>query len=125
MSTGWTISIGYNSHASGDGADLWAALKASAEKWRHAHEIIDMEAEKFNAPDKCDGEWRLAYSEVYAKDWADGGPLHVSEERHCLLIRASGGGCSRDMKEHVARAFCRLIINDMHHQGIEVNLTVS
>jgi hypothetical protein len=34
-------------------------------------------------------------------------------------------GSDRAIKAHVRRAFCRLVIEEMHRQCIEVDLTVS
>lgn len=124
MATGWTIEIGYNSHDSDKGA-LWGQLKMFAEELRRHPSLLNMEAYKFGAPNECEGGTRLEFCDVYARDWTDGGPCHIIEEQQCIHIMASGGGEARDMKEHIARAFCRIVIHAMHRKGIEVNLRVA
>lgn len=125
MATSWTISIGYNS-GNFDTAELWAKLKASAEFWRKNPLLIADEAREGSDADiPLDGENLLDYCEVYRRDWMDGGPLHIIDEDKVLHIMASGGDPSRTIKEHVARAFCRIIIKAMHEEQIEVNLIVA
>lgn len=41
-----------------------------------------------------------------------------------IVQYASGGEPGRKLKEHLRRAFCRLVIEKMHKREIEVNLSV-
>lgn len=126
MATGWSITIGYNSsHSPVEKEDLWEILKNSAQIWRINASTLRDEAERYGAPLELDGENLMDFCEVYRRDWLMGGPLHIDDDKQALYIDASGGGASRVLKEHVARAFCRLVVIDMHHKCIEVNLHVS
>jgi hypothetical protein len=103
---------------------LWDILKKSANYWRSNLTALVNAATDYGAPDDLDGEQLIEYCKVYERDWTDGGPLRVDDEEQILHIMASGGSSSRILKEHVARAFCRLVIQDMHRKQIEVNLHV-
>ncbi len=51
--------------------------------------------------------------------------LEAVEFKPYIQQYASGGGPDRGAKESVRRAFCRLVIEDMHRLKIEVNLRVA
>lgn len=51
--------------------------------------------------------------------------LEAAEFKPYIQQYASGGGAQRGASESVRRAFCRLVIEDMHRLKIEVNLRVS
>lgn len=51
--------------------------------------------------------------------------LEAVEFRPFIQQYASGGGAERGARESVRRAFCRLVIEDMHRLKVEVNLRVS
>lgn len=126
MSTGWSLSIGYNSDRSTlDQNELWSVLKAVSFSIRHDTAGLFQEALAFDAPPNCGGEDLEDYCAVYTTAREDGGPLWIDDINQVVSIVASGGEPSRIQKEHVARAFCRLVIYAMHQRGIEVNLHVA
>lgn len=126
MATGYTLELGYQSGYSSH-ADAWEALKAYAlYLCDHPAEIYD-EARKFGAPDALDGERLMDYAARYhgAVDLTLVIQDPEGDEKGHVYQCASGGAPARVLKEHLRRAFCRLVIAEMHRKGIEVNLTVS
>lgn len=125
MATGYILSIGYLSGYSyqGNQDEAWQQLRAAAQSIALQPERIAEEARKFNAPEWCcemHCSHLMNYCEIYASK-AVTNPLMIIDNLQHVFISASG---DRTLKEHVARAFCRLVIYDMHRQGIEVQLEV-
>lgn len=125
--TSYYLDIGYNSVGNRD--DAWSELKAAAERLRReperiADEVHRIEGQKFQA------ELVLEYAKHY-----DGRDLSMTiveeptipDEDFRPYVRqfASGGGEDRDLKEAMRRAVCRLLIEEMHRKGIEVNMRVA
>lgn len=121
--TSYTLSIGYLSGCSFKGNDdeAWQALVNCVEALKHDPDRIVAEARRLGAPEQCEhGCCTLrAYAEAYQSQDAT---LITYPDEKAIRQFASG---DRTLKEHVRRAFCRLVMEDMHRQGIEVNLAVS
>lgn len=128
MSTGYTIEIGYISGYSWNGnrEDAWLLLAGAASIIAKHPQFIEEEALRFGAPKVCPcgcGATLKEHCEVYQHEYiTDGGPLLIDHEKQVIFQMASG---NREMKEHVRRAFCRLILYEMHKLGIEVNIIVT
>jgi hypothetical protein len=125
--TGWHISIGYLSgySTSLNRDEAWVELKREAVHIAQTPAMLAQEAYEFGAPkvDDVDGSYRLAdYCTIYSVKPENGCPLSIDDDRQEVMITASG---NRTMKEHVARAFVRLLMAAMHRKGIEVNVTVA
>lgn len=132
MATFYTIEIGYLSgeqyEDSKDAA--WAFLKKVVYEIANSPDALWDEARNFDAPEMCDcGEDNCPYSladwcEAFTDDKiADGSNAYkINEDGKYIIMIASG---NRRMREHVCRAFCRLMIKRMHEQFIEVNIRVS
>lgn len=138
MATGYTIEVGYISGDSyqGDTNEAWQELRAAAEQLRNSPAKLATEAREFGAPFWCCDKHCAdinEFCEVYRRNWTDGGPLMIVDKpdemfpckdddwQPHLHIMASG---DRAMKEHVARAFCRLVMYEMHRKGIEISIRV-
>lgn len=129
MSTSYYIELGYNGGFSSqlDRDEQWEVLKSAVLEIREHPERIWDEARAFGAPEEDDdGETLESYCERYRPPATDQ-TIYVEDtaDRRYVVQMASGGEPARLMKEHVRRAFCRLVIYAMHRQSIEVNLTVS
>jgi hypothetical protein len=96
-------------------------LVRCVEQLRVQPERIVQEARRLNAPETCE-EGCCTLLDMAQAYQSDDGTLVINHQEHYILQLASG---DRMLKEHVRRAFCRLVIEDMHRQGIEVCLQVS
>lgn len=132
MATSYTIEIGYMSGYSYDGGavDAWNELLEATRAIINNPAKMTAEARAFGAPWYC-CEKQCShlndYTDAYARDWQQGGPLRIVDEkdkRPYLHISCSGGEGERQMKEHVARAFVRLLIEKMHRKQIEISIRV-
>jgi hypothetical protein len=123
MSTGYTLTIGYLSGHSTklDKDEAWQELVRCVEQLRVQPERIVQEARRLNAPETCE-EGCCTLLDMAQAYQHDDGTLVLNHQEHYILQLASG---DRMLKEHVRRAFCRLVIEEMHRQGIEVCLQVS
>lgn len=124
MSTGYHIEIGYNSAHNRD--DAWTELKAVVERLRHQPDLIVAEVRR-EQPGLASDDVLRDYAESYGPDLDLTLKVieAVGERRPEIYQSASGGGESRDIKEAMRRAFARLVIFEMHKQGIEVNFVVT
>jgi hypothetical protein len=128
--TGYYLSSGYNSGYSvreGAPVDGWEKLKEIALRLCSQPEKIVDEAIKFGAPPICeDGCCTLLDYAMRYQPQDDGTfKIHESEnddDEAYIAMHASG---DRELKEHIRRAFCRLVIYEMHKLGLEVNLSVA
>lgn len=123
--TGYHISIGYQSGSSSrhDRDSAWRELLATVAKLREQPQRITQEAKRLDSglllPDLLEcAETHRAASEGCAVQIVERGD---GDE---VMLLASGGEPGRACKESVRRAFCRLVIEEMHSKGIEINLTV-
>ena len=123
--TSYILEVGYNSCNNKE--DVSDELKKVAieicEQWT---EISD-EASLMSSPYY---KSLFEYAESYGTCGEDGTndlTLKIDKDEEGLYYlrqAASGGGESREVKEHLRRAFCRLVIREMHKKGMEVNLRV-
>ncbi len=120
--TGYSFSIGYLSGASykGDTDEAWQELVKCVETLRTQPERIVTEARRLDAPEHCEHGCCTLFSLAQAYQNHDA-TLVIHHDAHTIDQYASG---DRMVKEHVRRAFCRLVLEDMHRKGIEINLKV-
>lgn len=122
--TGYHLSVGYISgySAGQDRSQAWEVMKEIVARLRQEPGLIAAEAARIEPGtlDEC-----LEFAQNYHPSVGDltvvvreGDPQEVAQS-------ASGGGCERAMKEKLRRAFSRLVIEQMHRHGFEVNLNVA
>jgi len=121
MATSYTIEVGYNSTHDYD--EVGEKLLNVVSQLQDNPERIHEEVMRF---DSLDGEMVMEYCECYRKPVQDL-TLRVSGEgREARVYQcASGGGEARDCKEACRRAFARLVVSEMHKEGMEVNFSVN
>lgn len=124
--TSYHISVGYNSGPHRD-IEVWRVLQQVVDEIRREPTRIVMEAGR--EPHHCSGATMLEYAAAYLPSEDPDLTLRVigpgdQEESGEITQFASGGGTSRVVKELLRRAFCRLVIFEMHQRGMEVNLNV-
>ena len=127
--TSYYISLGYQSGYAGfvgDKSKCWEKLEELWCRLATDPERIKNEALRLGANEHC--EDNCCSIDDYCIRYKEGGDLTlritkpVGDEEGYIVQYASG---SRELKEQVRRAFCRLLIEDAHRAGIEVNLRVS
>ncbi|MBN2267761.1 MAG: hypothetical protein JW725_05500 [Candidatus Babeliaceae bacterium] len=125
--TGYHIEIGYNgAHRTGYDS-MWEELKRTAREIADHPEKIVAEARRLNAPETCDKG--CCHLDTYADNYKDsfetsGHPVSIIEhgkDRQIMQLASTAD----EIKYHVRRAYVRLVIEEMHRKGIEVNLTVA
>jgi len=119
MSTGYHIEVGYNSVHS---------------KEEVAEKLVEVVHAICEEPESIVGNARLVegavmpmeYAESYRKPWQDLTIKIIDKDGlPSVMQMASGGGVERGYKEAMRRAFSRLVIQEMHRCGMEVNLIVA
>lgn len=124
--TGYHIRLGYN--ANSDNADNWPILeKAAFDLCEHPIRLYN-EAVDFGCPQQLDGAYLSNYAEAYKQH--EDATITIDEGTDIdnppqIMILASGGAPGRTFKEHLGRAFCRLLLIEMHRRGIEISITVA
>lgn len=127
MTTGYTIRLGYQSGYSmmTSDDDLWSVLKTTALCICDTPQRIAAEALRFGAPERI-GEASLAELADAFRERKD---LTITFADHgddrYIHMFASGSVPYRPLKEHLRRAFIRLLIADVHQLGIEISIQVS
>ncbi len=118
MSTGYHIEVGYNSEESSEAVE---------EALRHAVKAICAKPETILAEVKrVEGfEIPTSYAESYREPWRDLTIKIIEGERFQVMQLASGGGSSRNYKESMRRAFCRMVLEEMHRKQMEVSIIVA
>lgn len=122
MSTGYTLEIGYNSVFGRD--EIWPKMRAAvldlmAHPEKIAAEVLRLE------PDR-NPERLKDFTTMYEPPIEDLTLKIIEDESGSRIYQsASGGGDSRDYKEACRRAVCRLVIEAMHRERMEVSLVVS
>jgi hypothetical protein len=116
--TGYHIEVGYNS----------GSFKVEvADKLREVVKTICAKPETILAEVKriegCDIPEE--YAESYREPWKDATVSFIDGEDFQVMQLASGGGESRDYKESMRRAFCRLVLEAMHRERMEVSVVVA
>ena len=122
MTTSYAIEVGYNSCK--QRSEVWESLKNAVAKIQANPQQLFAEVLKFE-PDAN----LQQIEEVIARYEAPVTDLTlklVEKEDHQAVVQlASGGDPYRTAKESCRRAFCRLILYEMHRQKMEVNIVVS
>ena len=134
--TGYHITIGYNSGHHKE--EVWEELKNIVNLIRNNPQQIAEEllaVEKFgpnyclptNSVESVDEDTIREFAQYYKK--ATDATLQILEDEDiekCQIMQlASSGGGYRDLKEQLRRAFCRVVLREMHKRGMEVNIIVS
>jgi hypothetical protein len=131
MATSYYLSVGYLSGYSFQGGPdaAWEVLKWIVERLRHEPSKLVAEARRLGAPERC-ARGCCDLREL-AERYGAGEDLTLTvvervdeDDAPVRYIRQVASG-DRMLKEHVRRAFCRLVIEEAHREGIEVDLTVS
>lgn len=125
--TGYTLTIGYMGGYSCklSNEEAWQCLVKSTQELREQPQRLIEEARRLNAPETCDqGCCTLeGVAGTYSASFTGGNPLVINHEKGYVAQYASGS--DRAIKEHMRRAFCRIVIEEMHRVGIEVCLSVA
>ena len=128
--TGYHISIGYLSGY--DKEEAWEVLKRVVLELCNAPERIAEEAMRFG----MDGAVAREYAEAYRgasleTRGTEDSTLRIIEGERAegnppqIMQLAGGAGPSRVIKEAMRRAFCRLVMYEMHKREIEININVA
>lgn len=131
--TGFYISAGYSSTCDSDEVEQMM-FKVGREIANDPQAIVNEMAINGSAP------WRESDSEKlmeYARRFKEQQDLTIEFETECpdyvsdkeewtpqIKMLASGGGYHRIFKEESRRAFMRLLVNQMHRLGMDVNISV-
>lgn len=117
--TGYHVEVGYNSKDSKE--DVWSKLRMVVYAICDKPEAIIAEAfrvERIAIPE--------SYADCYRKPWKDATVVfYESGDKRQVIQLASGYGESRDYKEAMRRAFCRLVLEKMHQEQMEVSIYVA
>ncbi len=119
--TGYHIEVGYNSVHSKD--EVAEKLREVAKAICAKPETILAEVKRVEGRDIPE-----SYAESYREPWQDATIkiIEASADRPMQVMQlASGGGESRDYKEAMRRAFCRLVLEAMHREQMEVSVVVA
>lgn len=129
MATSYRIAPGYDSGASTD-----VCMAERNETFlRLAREVADdprrlvQEALAFGTPAWGDpGESIAEYAEAFhtRDDLTLQFDYDAEAEKPLVRMCASGGNPARALKEHLRRAYIRLLVAEMHRAGLEVNVYV-
>ena len=127
MATLYAISVGYNSSFQEE--DVWHKLVEVVNELRNnSQRIID---EVFRLESDVNKETIKSLAEMY--DCFKGNEdltLRIvvpdkEDERRYIMQSASGGRDWRKAKESCRRAFCRLVLEEIHKNKMEINIDVS
>lgn len=123
MSTSYIIRVGYNSTYSKEevGRKLVSVID---DLTRYPDKIV---AEVWRVDGRPHKETIRGYTESYRQPISDQ-TLKIVEDADGLpevVQIASGGGTSRTLKEACRRAVCRLVLEAMHREGMEVSIVVA
>jgi len=125
--TGYRISIGYNGGTRSDTEEMWEILKYTSRRIADDPTAIIAEARRCGSPENCErGCCPLdTYANNYVKPFgSEGHPIRIidnGEEDRSIKQEAS---TDSPIKYFVRRAYILLVIQKMHRQGIDVNLSV-
>lgn len=132
--TGWHITLGYASSygeaRTREGAEQLLETLAY-EVADHILDILD-EVKRTNVSrEDEDGVQLFTYARKY--QIRDDSFITISTVTNAvgdvvetsIVLLASGGGISRTMKEHLHRAYCRLLMMEMHRHGLDIQISVA
>jgi uncharacterized protein YabN with tetrapyrrole methylase and pyrophosphatase domain len=122
MATSYRLVDGYNSGHDRD--DVWVELQKVVEELRKDTDRIVREVLRLE-PDQNEKE--IGNLAMYYMPPTLDATLTVkdTEDFRGVMQLASGGGSARDRKESVRRAFCRLVIEEMHKRKMEISFIVA
>lgn len=126
--TEYSIEVGYNHDGASNAAEekIWSVLKqVGLDIANNTGAIID-EASRCGAPAVLGADALVNYA-VMLKARNDNTIQFLEsngESSGRIYLPASGGGDARTMKGHVRRAYCRLVVAEMHKRGYEVSMIV-
>lgn len=129
--TGYHISVGYQSGGP-DKDEAWEILKRVVLDLCHAPARIADEAISYGMDRASAIEYANAYVGA-SEAWrgTEDSTLRIIEANAAedtppqIMQLAGGAGPSRTIKEAMRRAFCRLVMAEMHKLGIEININVA
>lgn len=131
MATGYHLSLGYCSGFSKSQcqAKAWDTFTQWVATMRENTRAIAEETSRLEPSLNAHDVWSVA--KTFAAS-AEGCTLTVIDKvdehgdpSRSVMLMASGGGEYRVIKEATRRAFCRLALEAMHREGIELNISVS
>jgi hypothetical protein len=130
MATSYIIDLGYFSGSKFKGGEdeAWKALKNAVAELREHVDSIVHEVQRVEPLHENDLPELRELASAYKATNGDLTLRIVEQQRHeqpPLRYVAQCASGERYLKEIVRRAFCRLVIKEMHRQGIEVNVRVS
>jgi len=122
MATSYRLTDGYNS--AHDRNEVWDELQKVVEELRKDTDRIVNEVLRLE-PDRNKKE--IGNLAMYYMPPAVDLTLTIqdTEDSRGVMQLASGTGSARDRKESIRRAFCRLVIEEMHKRKMEVSLIVA
>lgn len=120
MATLYTIEVGYNPVQ--DNGEVWKKLVEVCSHFQNNPSLIAKEALRLEPTLNVDNV--NACADCYLPPVTDLTIVFFHGDKMCVTQSASGSGVARDVKEACRRAFCRLVIEQMHRFRMEVNLVV-
>lgn len=121
--TGYHMHVGYSGTYSSQ--HVWSRLKAAVEAVRLNRAALVAEVRRLEPGFSIDT--LVPFADRYVL--GDDSTLKVIDKPDpddCQVMQlAGGGGEARDIKESMRRAFCRLVLEAMHREGLDVNLVVA
>lgn len=126
--TGYHITVAYLSGY--DRGEAWQVLKRTTLELCHNWQRIAQEAQRHGMAGNVAAEYAMAYKDAGdATRGTEDSTLMIigakDDEPPQIMQLADGEGSSRTIKEAMRRAFCRLVMEDMHRLGIEININVA
>lgn len=134
--TGYHISIGYQSGGP-DKEEAWEILKRVVLELCHSPHRLADEAVRFGMGTHEAFKYASAYASASEElRGTEDSTLRIIEANELSARReegtvpqvmqlAGGSGESRVIKEAMRRAFCRLVMAEMHKREIEININVA
>ncbi len=127
--TGYRITIGYLSGDSYKGTtdEAWEALKNAVVSMRQSTLLAEFgifNDTRMRAGIDCTAT-QLAGLMTHLRGSDASVKVIEDDGDNAVVLLASGGDKSRSMKEAMRRAYIRVIMREMHRQGIEISVRVS
>lgn len=115
---GWKISVGSD-------ADSWSAVRKYIGHLRDNPQLVCDEAVRCGAPLMLEETQLLDICELLVDAWQSAPQvLEIADsgQAPAVLLTVTGGMPGRVLKEHCRRAIVRLVLTEMHRQGIDVSV---
>ena len=130
--TGYHISIGYLSGGDYDKDEAFEVLKSVVLDLCRAPARIAGEAMNYGMPEALAHEYAQPYTTASLENrGTEDSTLRIIEKNEAeetvahIMQLAGGADPSRSLKEAMRRAFCRLVMYEMHKREIEININVA